>query len=418
MDEATDGWERVPIFLPHDYIAELQKQPPDTIQRVLFGEGGVDDVGQYWNKMRSHEWCAGHPAHEAADVTVPMEIFGDDATIWKNQSLLILTMKSALAEGKTFDTTLLLAVLPLNRVLPDKTLPDLYRAVAWSFTMATQGLWPTLTHTGEPMRKEHGARRYINRGTSLGVLRLGLCRVTGDWKFLKETYHLHAYNANACCHMCNANKSPDEGPLYTDTGPTAAWRASPRTHAQFMQEQSDSGSLSPLTAIPGWRLEMIKTDLMHNMCLGSAQHLIGSVIVQLVLEGHWGQHRGRRPQCLIRGFNLFRAWKNTQNTMLQEPMVALWADMNISTSLPTAQGQGTQHARLVGMDARAGHGGGCQRRHRGILHAGREHMGVGQVCVRLGQIPKTVTAIYGHVAATNGKPFLEHVHVVGQTLPT
>ena len=309
MDEAIDGWELVPMFLPHEYIAELQKQRPDTIQHVLFGEGGVDDVGQYWNKMRSHEWCAGHPAHAAADVTVPMEIFGDDATIWKNQSLLILTMKSALAEGKTFVTTLLLAVLPLNRVLPDKTLPDLYRAVAWSFTMATQGLWPTLTHTGEPMRKEHGAQSYKNRGKSLGVLRLGLSRVTGDWKFLKETYHLHAYNANACCHMCNANKNPDEGPLYTDTGPTAAWRASPRTHAQFMQEQSDSGSLSPLTAIPGWRLEMIKTDLMHNMCLGSAQHLIGSVIVQLVLEGHWGQHRGRRPECLIRGFNLFRAWK-------------------------------------------------------------------------------------------------------------
>ena len=93
------------MFLPHEYIAELQKQRPDTIQHVLFGEGGVDDVGQYWNKMRSHEWCAGHPAHAAADVTVPMEIFGDDATIWKNQSLLILTMKSALAEGKTFVTT-------------------------------------------------------------------------------------------------------------------------------------------------------------------------------------------------------------------------------------------------------------------------------------------------------------------------
>ena len=58
MDEATDGWERVPIFLTHEYIAELQKQPPDTIQRVLLGEGGVDDVanaceasfgdGPYW----------------------------------------------------------------------------------------------------------------------------------------------------------------------------------------------------------------------------------------------------------------------------------------------------------------------------------------------------------------------------------
>ena len=54
---------------------------------------------------------------------------------------------------------------------------------------------------------------------------------------------------------------------------------------------------------------MIKTDLMHNMCLGSAQHLIGSVIVQLVLEGHWGPPRGRWKECLANGFKWFRKWK-------------------------------------------------------------------------------------------------------------
>jgi hypothetical protein len=308
-DADKDDKNRIPVFLPHEYIAELQRQQPSTLQRVLFGEGGIDEVEEYWRRNKSHEWCSGHPAHMAGDVTIPMELFGDDATIWKTESLLILTMKSVLAEGKSFDTTLLLAVLPLNRVVPNETLPDLYRAVAWSFKAAVNGLWPESTHEGEPLCPTHGQNRYKKRGQSLGILRLGLARVTGDWKFLKETYHLRNYSTHACCHRCLANKNPDEGPLYTDVGPTAAWRATATSHMEFMEEQEASGHRSPLTDIPGWRLEMVKTDLMHNMCLGSAQHLIGSVIVQLVQEGHWGPPRGRWKECLLSGFKRFRTWK-------------------------------------------------------------------------------------------------------------
>ena len=201
------------MYLPHEYIAELQREQPSTFRRILLGEGGIDEVEEYWQRYKSHEWCAAHPAHMTADVTIPMELFGDDATIWKTESPLILTMKSVLAEGKSFDTTLLLAVLPLNRVVPNETLPDLYRAIAWSFEAAIRGEWPQSTHTGEPLCPKHGQNRYNKRGQSLGILRLGLARVTGDWKFWKETYHLRSYSNDACCHRCHANENPEEGPL-------------------------------------------------------------------------------------------------------------------------------------------------------------------------------------------------------------
>jgi hypothetical protein len=133
---------------------------------------------------------------------------------------------------------------------------------------------------------------------------MALVRNTGDWKFQKETFHLPAYGNNRCCHRCEASKV-DVQLLYTATGPSAPWRQHPTPHEDVVQVLQRG--LRPLAWIPGWRLEFIKTDIMHNVCLRSAQHLVGCVIVDLCKEGHWGTQSKRVR--LRRAWNEFNAWR-------------------------------------------------------------------------------------------------------------
>ena len=54
-------------------------------------------------------------------------------------------------------------------------------------------------------------------------------------------------------------------------------------------------------------MDMIETDVMHNVCLGSGAHLIGSGVAQLCLENHWpGTTRARK---LVYATYALKAWR-------------------------------------------------------------------------------------------------------------
>ena len=127
----TDGSEQVvklPVHLPHEVLAGVGRQCPKRVNLAFFGEGGVDGIERFWSRNKHLAHDVDHPVYNcnACDDAVPMELFGDDSHIWDNERVLILTMKSCLVTGKTWDTTFLLAILPYARVIDNKTLNDLY----------------------------------------------------------------------------------------------------------------------------------------------------------------------------------------------------------------------------------------------------------------------------------------------------
>lgn len=81
---------------------------------------------------------------------------------------------------------------------------------------------------------------------------------------------------------CPAVKSA--GPLcYANFYGDAGWRYQMTPTDAYV---SSVGRLSPLAKTRGWRVSMIRHDLMHGLFLGSAGKLVGSVVRELVGAKH------------------------------------------------------------------------------------------------------------------------------------
>ena len=66
---------------------------------------------------------------------------------------------------------------------------------------------------------------------------------------------------------------------FGNTSPTAGWRATIVTHETYIQSER---ILSPYLCIPGFRLETVFGDLLHDLYLGSAQQAIASGIIEFM----------------------------------------------------------------------------------------------------------------------------------------
>jgi hypothetical protein len=291
-------------------LAMICDAGPAIIEKTLFGPSGIDSLLAFWNSPAAAvAGLSTHPARDAGESelawTVPLELFGDDATIWKNEKLLVICCGSALRPGSTAWNHLLISVLPVALIIPNRTLNALHAAIiVWSCEALLQGSWPRRNHLGELLRMRHGRRRFIRRGEKM-VFRGALVRITGDYKYHVETYRIRGYSNTQCCHKCAASKT-DPGLLFTATGPNAPWRSHPRTHQMYMEEVE--GARPTLCNIPGWHLNMVKTDLMHNLMLGTGLHVIASGLVQLCDEGWYGSRRVSGQRRLQEAFSRFKKW--------------------------------------------------------------------------------------------------------------
>lgn len=111
--------------------------------------------------------------------------------------------------------------------------------------------------------------RYARRGQPLCSgeprYRLALVAFKSDLQYDKLTFKFNSYDQNACCKDCKAHKT-QEGLLYTQIGPNAAWRGHPRTTAEYLAQQN--ADMQGLVSIPGWCLELHRGDPMHLLFLG------------------------------------------------------------------------------------------------------------------------------------------------------
>lgn len=295
-------------------LDELSSAGPTIIDQSALGPQGIDGIAQFWEWHADTPWCKEHPVMTLSPADrqwcLPMELFGDDASIWRHEKLLVLSWRSALWQSsRTWWTMFIITVVPLALAIPDQTLSDVHEVIRWSFAACFSGSYPRRTHTGALMKRKHGRRRYIRRGSKI-IFRGALCRLTGDYKYLAETYELRGYSNTSCCHRCRATKTGDL--LYTEVGPRARWHNYPRNHQDFVQELRESSPATPLTKIPGWHLSMLKTDLMHNFFLGTCLHLLASTLVDLCRDGWFGGFARSRAAQLSTAYIRFRRWQKAQ----------------------------------------------------------------------------------------------------------
>ena len=130
-----------------------------------------------------------------------------------------------------------------------------------------------------------------------------------------ETFNLQQnYMANKVCHLCHAEKA------FTDMCMASAHDAAPcfrnkRTLAEYQAEQAHLGMpLNPLCTIPGWSIEHLFEDLLHDDLLGVRQRALGGALLSLAKSHHWGDCRDgswqrRLNKQLDKAWGLFVGWQ-------------------------------------------------------------------------------------------------------------
>ena len=119
-----------------------------------------------------------------------------------------------------------------------------------------------------------------------------LCEIRGDWKCLKEVFHLPAWNeSQGLCFLCTATPR-DLANVSSD----ASWRRQrhgPYGYAQRLLAQGRE--LSVIFSAPGMRVEeVVKLDWLHIMDLGVSPVLLGNLLWLVQSKIH-GASTAKRP---------------------------------------------------------------------------------------------------------------------------
>ena len=99
------------------------------------------------------------------------------------------------------------------------------------------GTWPDKNHLGASLEDVHGSYRFNSIGKPLcpwePQLRAAFIGVKADLQFEKVTFRFETYDQLKMCRECKAHKK-NVDKLYTRVGPTAPWRSTPRTEADYL----------------------------------------------------------------------------------------------------------------------------------------------------------------------------------------
>ena len=212
----------------------------------------------------------------------------------------------------------------------------------WDFWNAGRGVHAARDHKGMPFPpKSKRAQRVhlLDEGWEEGTLladgyRLIFTEALGDWKWRKEAWRFkrHYNMGSEICMECNATV---RGPTRFTNFMGCPWTAS--THEDYLA--SFGGAQVPaLATLPGYDVvESSMGDLMHEVCLGTAQTTIGSAMVELPLANWWaapagGEWRVRATVQLRTAYRDYTMFCRREAIQESQPKFTL-ARLNITTSL-------------------------------------------------------------------------------------
>ncbi len=228
------------------------------------------------------------PSAASPNVFIPVGMHGDDAGVSAGEKVLVLTWGALTSAGGAPDTRIVFTMCQATEASKGATVvPKIYKVLAWSFSALASGCWPTTDHEGAvfPPDSARGRRAgsplLVHNGKLVGGK---FAEMRGDWKYLKETMHLHEhYGKTQVCHRCKASKAP--GPRhYGHFGRTHPLRGTAVSHAAWSRAQLQSTSPCPLIGVPGFTMELCYFDLMHTLDLGVLQVAVPSALHEVTRD--------------------------------------------------------------------------------------------------------------------------------------
>jgi hypothetical protein len=291
----------IPVLLPHEMMHCIWQAGPLQRMVSLFGEEGADGLAEFWTHSLPLPWAQAHPGLAAMradpanmmEKTFPVRVHCDGAEVFRNNEFFIWDWGSAtVLQGHVADAKFPAVLIPHWMMRENNVKNNVHRIVAevfaWSFKALQSGTAPLRGLKGE----EFNPLSYRAKLAGLPLME-GHTAVfvgwKGDGKARKECHFFFTRNWSCrnCCDECHATQPFARTPpdlLYTDTRPTANWRATFISHESYVANCA-AHELSPWAVVPGFRKELVHRDGMHDQCLGVQRDLAGTIIAELLDHG-------------------------------------------------------------------------------------------------------------------------------------
>ena len=243
-----DGVHEAPgvhsALLPHEVFHSLF-QHRELFDYLMVGDAG--DLEAFWNHASSSEWFKAHPVLElqtSPTNCIPLGFYGDDAGVFNNEKVLMLLWGGVIKNHETLFSRIVFTAVQYSRVVPEKTLDEIYEVFVWSMTWLAIGEFPPVDHKGRAFDDDYYPDRARLAGQRLAGSFVGVVsEMRGDWKYLAEALKLQShYNKQSCCHLCKAHKTISRL-MYTQFDRTCRLRNTLVTMQRFLLNQIGHGAI-------------------------------------------------------------------------------------------------------------------------------------------------------------------------------
>jgi len=215
------------------------------------------------------------------DVACAMGLWIDGAPCnWdRSQSIEVFSLNFPGFSGPNSQVRVPVCALMKKYVASQRTCDEILAVLAWSFTQASFGQFPTRRHDGSPFWK-HEKLRQKRSGQSLGCSGF-LSELRGDWAMLKDIFAFPGWNEKSgCCFKCNTTPN-----TLRDFGSTAAWKRPENriSHWQLLHRILAKGrSISSLFSCPGFPSDLVAIDWLHCCDLGVCADFLGNIFNMMI----------------------------------------------------------------------------------------------------------------------------------------
>ena len=276
-----------PFLLPHEAFSMVYDFDANKFRAAM----GVRLCDQYWRQMAAtgDDWYIAHPLRarieSARELAIPLRIFGDDAPVGKNRGVRLFHTLSATSREPTINSRVPFTIIQEEKCVIGLTDAACMQVLQWSLLAAASGVHPPLDHLGKPWPK-HSFRARTAGKPIAGEYFWALAQVTGDMKFIHETFGFENFygSSEEICHCCGATKSGELN--YANVAEGAPCFEHRRCNDEYMA--STPAVRCPLTAIPGFHIQMVMFETVHVGPLGVCKWACAGVLVQLARAGVWG----------------------------------------------------------------------------------------------------------------------------------
>ena len=259
----------LPFLLPHEMAGWFASQNPADFVSTTMEMGALLD-----------EWRRTTGAALHGPPIAPLSLWGDCAPYHTGVDSVLLLLFGFMSQGsRHWITCVNRALLCRCGCNGHHTLEAIWDVVGWSFSCLASGVWPHHDHLGRELR--HAWRR-SKAGLPMSIR--GAClQLRGDWPWLAYCFKVATHSSQEPCFLCRACR--DMRNPFTDASQFAAWRATLRSHTDFLTDLLRAGiPVSGVFKIPGFRFESIYLDMMHMADLGITQITCGNILWELFLQ--------------------------------------------------------------------------------------------------------------------------------------